>query len=95
MLAVQDGRGVGVEVNIVRPGLGGQAAAAHCGSPVLEGEAGRYGLHQQSSPALGELEVETVRGLLPCNQELSWTSLGLIIFRPEAAPASTKKPSFI
>ena len=77
MLAVQDGRGVGVEVNIVRPGLGGQAAAAHPGSPVLEVQGRGERLHQQPSPALGELEVETVRALLPCNQELSWTSLGL------------------
>ena len=60
VLAVQHGRGVPVEVNIVRPGLGGQTVGAHCGSPGLEVEARRDGLHQQPRPALGQLEVETV-----------------------------------
>ena len=49
-LAVQQGRGVPVEVSVVRPGLGGQAAGAHCGSPGLEVEPRHQRLHQQSSP---------------------------------------------
>ena len=59
-LAVQQGRGVPVEVGVVRPGLCGQTAGAHGGSPGLEVEARHQGLHQQASPAMAELEVETV-----------------------------------
>ena len=60
VLAVQDGRGVGVEVNIMRPGLGGETGVAHCRSPVLEVERRGERLHQQPCPALGQLEIETV-----------------------------------
>ena len=79
-------------MSVVRPGLGGQAAAAHCGSPVLEVERRGQRLHQQSSPALGELEVETVRALLSCNQELSWPSLGLITDLKKLPPPQRIRP---
>merc|ERR1712079_592996 len=52
--------GPGLEVDIVRPGLGGQAGQGHVGLAVFEEEAVDHGLHQQSGPAVPRLEQESV-----------------------------------